>query len=140
MTGLTTSFVLQTLIMTTGAQPYSEAYKQLNDEGRPLLVLVAADWCPACKVMKSTTMAGLERRGKLRDIAFTIVNTERQSALARKIMRGGTIPQLVLYQKNENGYTRKQLTGGQSEGRVESFISAASESPSVTRTASSVGK
>jgi thioredoxin-like negative regulator of GroEL len=125
MTGLTTNLLLQTLLLTTGAQPYEQAYKTMDVEGQPLLVLVGADWCPACQSMKSSTMARLERSGKLRGVAFTIVNSDRESSLAQRIMRGGSIPQLVLYQRTDTGWRRTQLTGGHSESQVEAFIAPA---------------
>lgn len=122
MTGLTTSLLL---VLATGAQPYDKAYETMQTEGQPLLVLVGADWCPACQTMKSSTMARLERGGKLQGVAFTVVNSDRQSNLAQKIMRGSSIPQLVMYERTETGWHRSQLTGGQSERQVEAFIARA---------------
>lgn len=138
MTGLTTSLVLQTLVLVTGAQPYSEAYKSsVEGEGRPLLVLVGADWCPACQTMKTSTMVRLEQSGKLRGVAYTVINSDRQSKLAQKIMRGSSIPQLVLFERTASGWRRSQLTGGQSEATIEAFISkAVASSPSRLDTAS----
>ncbi|MEQ8788398.1 MAG: thioredoxin family protein [Pirellulaceae bacterium] len=122
MTGLTTSLLL---VLATGAQPYDKAYETVQSDGQPLLVLVGADWCPACQTMKSSTMARLEQKGKLQGVAFTVVNSDRQSSLAQKIMRGSSIPQLVMYEKTEKGWQRTQLTGGQSEGQIEAFIARA---------------
>jgi thioredoxin-like negative regulator of GroEL len=132
MTGLTTSLLL---VLATGAQPYDKAYETMQTEDQPLLVLVGADWCPACQTMKSSTMARLERGGKLQGVAFAVVNSDRQSRLAQKIMRGSSIPQLVMYERTESGWRRSQLTGGQSERRVEAFIAPA-VSRSKARTAS----
>jgi thioredoxin-like negative regulator of GroEL len=125
MTGLTTNLLLQTLLLATGAQPYEQAYRTMESDGQPLLVLVGADWCPACQSMKSSTMVRLERSGKLRGVAYTIVNSDRESSLAQKIMRGGSIPQLVLYERTASGWRRSQLTGGQSESQVQAFIARA---------------
>lgn len=125
MTGLTTTLLLHTLMIAPGAQPYDAAYKTMQNQGRPLLVLVGADWCPACQTMKSHTLARLERSGKLQGVAFTIVNSDRDAELAGRIMRGSSIPQLVMYEPTDAGWRRTQLTGGQSEGQVEAFIAGA---------------
>jgi thioredoxin-like negative regulator of GroEL len=137
MTGLTSSLLLQTVLLATGAQPYEQAYKTMEDHDQPLLVLVGADWCPACQTMKSGTMRQLERSGKLAGVAYAVVNSDRESSLAQKLMRGGSIPQLVLYAKTPTGWRRSQLTGGQSERQVEAFIArSASASRGSVETAS----
>jgi thioredoxin-like negative regulator of GroEL len=125
MTGMTAAFVLQTIMLTTGAQPYAEAYRSTETTGRPLLVLVGADWCPACQTMKHGTLARMERSGKLGRVAYSIVNTDQESRVANQVMRGSSIPQLVLFTKIGKGWQRTQLTGAQSEGEVEALIGRA---------------
>lgn len=125
MTGLTTAIVLQAMVLSTGAQPYATAYNLTEKNGKPLLVLVGADWCPACQEMKSATLKNMEKKGKLQGVEFTIVNTDRDERLANRLMRGSTIPQLILFERTPSGWRRTQLTGGQGEGQVASFIGRA---------------
>jgi thioredoxin-like negative regulator of GroEL len=126
MTGLAATVLLQAALLTTGAQPYEQAYKEHEESGKPLLVLVGADWCPACVSMKTGTMARLERGGKLKQVAFSIVNTDRDNKIAGGLMRGGSIPQLVLFTKTADGkWDRQQLTGAQSEQTIERLINEA---------------
>lgn len=128
MTALTANLVFQTLILATGAQPYPEAYRQADETNRPLLVLVGADWCPACRTMKHSTLARMEKVGKLKQVEFTILNADHDSGLSSQIMRGSSIPQLVLFEKTATGtWRRSQITGGASEGEVEALISRAVE-------------
>lgn len=127
MTALTANLVFQTLILATGAQPYPEAYKNVEQTGRPLLVLVGADWCPACQTMKQSTMAKMEKTGRLKRVEFSILNTDQESTLSRRVMQGSSIPQLVLYEKTGSGWRRTQITGAASEGEVEALISRAVE-------------
>lgn len=126
MTGLAATVLLQAALMTTGAQPYEDAFKDHEASGKPLLVLVGADWCPACVTMKTGTLARMERTGKLKKVAFSIVNTDNDRKVAGSVMRGGTIPQLVMFTRNAEGkWDRQQLTGAQSEQAVEQLISEA---------------
>jgi thioredoxin-like negative regulator of GroEL len=126
MTGLAATVLLQAALMTTGAQPYEDAFKDHEATGKPLLVLVGADWCPACVTMKTGTLARMERNGKLKKVAFSVLNTDRDSKFAGTVMRGGTIPQLVMFTRNAEGkWDRQQLTGAQSEQAVEELISDA---------------
>jgi thioredoxin-like negative regulator of GroEL len=125
MTGLAT-VLLQAAILTTGAQPYEEAFKDHEANGKPLLVMVGADWCPACQTMKTGTLARMERSGKLRRVAFSILNTDRDEKVAGRVMKGGTIPQLIMFTRNADGkWDRQQLTGAQSEQAVEHMIDEA---------------
>jgi thioredoxin-like negative regulator of GroEL len=122
MTGLTGTLLLQAAMLTTGAQPYEQAYKDHEQTGKPLLVLVGADWCPACVSMKNGTLANMERGGKLRSVAFSMLNVDRQGGLARKMMKGGSVPQLVLYAKTDKGWETRRLVGAQSEQAVQQMI------------------
>ena len=79
--------------------------------------------------MKYTTIPELEKKGGLRKVAFAYVNTDQQRQLAGKLMRGSSIPQLVMYQKTDSGWTRKQLTGAQSTSNVAACIGQETEEP-----------
>ena len=69
---------------------YETAYQQATtDNSRPLVVLVGADWCPACRQMKQAVLPQVERDGGLNRVAFATVNTDRDSTLARELMSGG---------------------------------------------------
>ncbi len=124
MTSLAAAVILQAAMLSTG-QTYAEAHKTTQETGRPLLVMVGATWCPACQEMKSSLLPQLRRRGILKQVSFTIIDTDRQSKLANQIMSGGTIPQLIMYSKTDKGWVRQQLTGGQSVSGVERFIKQA---------------
>lgn len=123
MIGVALTCVLQTALLTTGAQPYAEAYQKSQEENRPLMVMVGADWCPACVSMKQGVLARMQRSGKLRRVAFTIVDANDR--LANKFMRGGSIPQLIVYHKTADGWRSERVIGGQSEAAIESMIERA---------------
>ena len=105
------------------ADTYAVAYKSTQETGKPLVVLIGADWCPACQTMKRSVMPKLESAGGLKDVAFTIVDTDRQGELARSMMQGNSIPQLVMYTKTDEGWKRQRLVGGQSVEAVRRFLS-----------------
>lgn len=127
MASLAFSLILQTAVLASGAQQqdYSQAFESTLKTGRPLVVFVGADWCSACQEMKQSTLPKLRKTGILRKVAFAVVNTDRQSRLAEKLMKGSTIPQLIMYRKTSKGWKRTQLTGFQNEKKVESFIAQA---------------
>ena len=117
-------------LLTGGSATYADAYQQATTgDGRPLVVLVGADWCPACQQMKQTIVPQLQQRGSLDKVAFATVNTDRDSAIASQLMEGGTIPQLVMFVKTDKGWTRRQLTGSQSLEGVEGFLASGVRAP-----------
>ena len=126
MTNLTLSILLQVSVL--GASPqskadeYAQAYQQASAKGQPIMVLVGADWCPACVTMKSAVIPEIRRRGSLGKVAFATVNTDHQSQLANKLMTGGGIPQLIIFYQGENGWKRLQVNGSVSAETVESLI------------------
>jgi thioredoxin-like negative regulator of GroEL len=58
-------------------------------------------------------------------VSFAVVNTDRQSSIARKLMRGGSIPQLIVFHKTDDGWKRRQMTGVQSVSDIESAVNSA---------------
>lgn len=121
--------VLQASVASAGAASYAEAYQAMNQTGRPIVILVGAEWCPGCQVMKSTTMPQVQRQGGLDGVAFAQVNTDREGALAQQLMGGGSIPQLIMYHQTPAGWSRRALVGAQSPAAVQQFINQGLTSP-----------
>ena len=122
MIGLTASVTIQVALLTGFASPYQDAYDQADKEGKPLLVLVGADWCSGCRTMKDEKIPELERDGGLSPVVFATVNTDEKPALSRQLLRGNSIPQLVLYIRSGKGWRRSQLTGVHEPGSIRQFI------------------
>lgn len=122
MTHLMLNVLLQVVAMAPGGNDYATAFEETQQTGKPLVVLVGADWCPGCRQMKYTTIPQLQRNGQLQGVAFAYVNTDQQRRLAGQLMRGNSIPQLVMYRKTDDGWMRKHLTGAQSQSSVASFL------------------
>ena len=126
MTNLTLSILLQVSILGAGPQAkaneYAQAYEKAAANGQPIMVLVGADWCPACVTMKSAVIPEIRRRGSLGKVAFATVNTDNQSQLANQLMTGGGIPQLIMFYKSDKGWKRTQVIGSVSAETVETMI------------------
>jgi thiol-disulfide isomerase/thioredoxin len=122
MTSLTLSAVLQLSLLSTGADTYAEAHKKNAETGRPIMVLVGADWCPGCRTMKESVMPSVAKQGLLKKVAYAQVNTDKEAELAKKLMSGGSIPQLIMYRKTQDGWKRYSLIGAQSAAKIEAFI------------------
>jgi thiol-disulfide isomerase/thioredoxin len=122
MIGLTASLALQAAFLTGFAAPYQDAYEQADKEGKPLLVLVGADWCPGCRTMKEEKIPELERDGGLSQVVFATVNTDEKPELSKRLLRGNSIPQLVLYIRSGKSWRRSQLIGVHEPGNIRQFI------------------
>jgi thioredoxin-like negative regulator of GroEL len=127
MIHLTLGILLQAAAFAGTSHDYTTAFQQSTESGRPLVVLVGADWCPGCRQMKYTTIPQLEKQGGLREVSFAYVNTDEDRELAGRLMRGGSIPQLVMYHKTADGWKREQLTGAQSTSSIQSFLAKAAD-------------
>jgi thiol-disulfide isomerase/thioredoxin len=115
--------VLQTVILGAEPLPYEKAFEEASkNETKPLVVLVGADWCSACQVMKNASMPQVAKDGVMKDVAFTVVDADRQSDIAKQVMDGGSIPQLVMFHKTNEGWKRERLVGAQSPTAIISFL------------------
>ncbi len=128
MISLTLNILLQAAAVTAGSQDYATAYRETTENGRPMVVLVGADWCPACQQMKAAAIPELQKRGELTRFAFAHVNMDQQSELAGRLMSGGPIPQLILFHKTDSGWKREQLTGAHGVGDIQAFLNLAKDS------------
>lgn len=107
--------------------PYDAAYVQAQEEKKPLVVLVGADWCAACKTMKADTIQSMKKEGAFKEVVFTQVDKDSQPEIADQVMQGNTLPQIVVYCESEQGWKRFSLTGMQSERRVKELLRKAAE-------------
>ena len=122
--------VLLTIVMTGVNAPgvvsdstdYASAYQSAQEKNQPLVVVVGAEWCPACVNLKQTTIASMEASGELQEVSLAVVDQDAQPDLARQIKQGEMIPQIVVFHKTQNGWRRSQLTGFQSAGPIRSLI------------------
>lgn len=120
------SIFLLAAISTNLSEPvdYSTAYENATKGNKPLLVLVTADWCPPCRTMKNSVLPELIRKNSFNDYYFATVDFDQEKELAQKLVQNRGIPQLLLYEKNEEGnWKLNYLSGAQSVEVVETFLS-----------------
>ena len=125
MTTLSLGILLQVSLLATDGHNYADAYQNTEATGKPLVVLVGANWCPGCQTMKNSVIPQLERQGSLNKVSFAYVNAD--SGLASKLMQGSSIPQLIMFRKTSSGWTREQLVGAHSVSDTNSFLARGTE-------------
>jgi thioredoxin-like negative regulator of GroEL len=132
-------YLLPLSLLAADASPYQAALREAETNNRPLVVLVGADWCPGCRTMKQSILPSLTRRGALKNVSVVTVDTDREPQLAAQLMRGGSIPQLIVFSHKEDGaWRREQITGATSEAKVLSLLArAATTQPAIKPTPSS---
>ncbi|OHB85126.1 MAG: hypothetical protein A2V98_07815 [Planctomycetes bacterium RBG_16_64_12] len=140
VTSFSLALLCQASILAAGADTYANAYRTSTETGRPMVVMVSAEWCPACQTMKETVIPKVKQRGLLGKVAFAIVNLDRQRKLGRELTRGGPIPQLLMFRRTAEGWKLSRLTGGQSLPKVEAFIDRGLKRNATDRQTETVGK
>jgi thioredoxin-like negative regulator of GroEL len=123
MSGIAALVVLPCALLSADALSYPVAARDAQTKQQPLLVLVGADWCPGCQTMKHSVLPALARAGALRKVSYATIDTDREPELAGQIMRGGAIPQLIVFSRQPDGkWHREQLIGTSSQQEVQSLI------------------
>jgi thioredoxin-like negative regulator of GroEL len=112
----------ETAKKTEAEESYTEAHRLTEKTGKPLVVMVGADWCGPCQNMRRAILPRVREHGIFRKIAFAHVNVDRESELAKKLTGGGAVPQLLMYRKTKDGWLRRKMIGGHSVEEVEQFI------------------
>jgi thioredoxin-like negative regulator of GroEL len=114
--------VLNVIFATVGFQTCQEAYLEAKRSGKPLVVLVCADWCSPCVRMKRYVLPKVDPLLRQR-VALAVVDYDRNSRLAERVVgdRRG-IPQLIMYTPREIGWSRRLLYGYHDIDQVEKFL------------------
>jgi len=123
MMSLAVAAVMQTALLGAPAEDAATAaYNRSMESGRPLVLLFGADWCPACKVMKDKTLPEVARRGGMRGVEFAYVDVDKQPEVARRFLRGNSIPQMVRFDRTDEGWQPTYMIGAHKTERVERFL------------------
>ena len=127
MNFLTAMMVIAASGMVNDGQPtdYKTAYQNAQAGDKPLLILVTADWCPPCQVMKTTTIPQLMKKKAFKDFHYATVDYDRESGIAHKLIGDRGIPQLIMYEKKDGKWIRRYLSGINSPEKVEAFVARA---------------
>jgi hypothetical protein len=86
--------------------------------------------------MKDEMIPQLQSEGGLGEVVFTTVDTDYKPALSRRLLRGNSIPQLVLFTRGERGWRRSQLTGVHAPALIRRFIRTEMAAAQTTESAS----
>ena len=104
---------------------YKTAYERAQQGDKPLLVLITAEWCPPCQVMKKTTIPELMQRDAFKEFHYSTVDLDKEEKLARQLIGDRGVPQLIMYEKQEGKWIRRYLRGIQTPQSVEAFVARA---------------
>lgn len=104
------------------ASDYETALAQSQQESKPLVVLIGAPWCSSCQIMKRETMEPMMESGKFESVVVTYINKDERPELAHQLMKGETLPQVVVFAKQAGGWKRFSLTGMQSQHRMAELL------------------
>ena len=120
------AFLLAVTAGGKSAPDYETALAESQQECKPLVVLIGAPWCASCQVMKRETIEPMMESGKLANVVVTFVNKDERPELAQQLMKGETLPQIVVFAKQTGGWKRFSLTGMQSQSRMAQLLDRAS--------------
>jgi len=114
--------VLQVGLLGAGPATYATARQATLDTGKPMVVLVGAEWCPACARLKDQVLPKVRRPGLLDKVIFAAVDLDEEKELGRQLAKGGSIPQLVLFRHTSDGWRSKRLVGVHEVAAIEEFL------------------
>lgn len=108
---------------------YADAYTESVQEHKPLMVVVGAPWCPACNVLKQSTIAPMAKTGELTNVSVAVINKDNDPELVEELTEGNKmLPQIIMFSQDSRGkWHRSKLLGFQPKQPVRSLIRRAIE-------------
>ncbi len=122
------SFLLSVVLASVTSETpqhknYAEAYAESVNQHKPLMVVVGAPWCPACNVLKDTTIRSMAETGELDEVSLAVINKDDDPELADKLTEGEKmLPQIILYTQDNGRWKRRRLLGFQPKQPVRTLI------------------
>jgi thioredoxin-like negative regulator of GroEL len=101
---------------------YASAFAEAQAAQRPLVVVVTATWCPPCQVLKKKVINPMEARRGFDGVILAYVDMDKEPALAKQLVGTQGIPQMIVFEKNEEKWVKRNLAGFQELATVEEFI------------------
>lgn len=88
---------------TAYGDDYTNALQRSRHEGRPLLVLIGAEWCGPCKAVK-------RREAELRRLGvYVYLDCDADRGRARWLLGDRGVPHLIVDRKTRVGWVRYRL-------------------------------
>lgn len=106
---------------------YAEAYRESVAQDKPLMVVVGAPWCPACNVLKQTTIEPMAKTGELDAVSVAVLDRDSDPELVKQLTKGEKmIPQIIMFTRTPSGaWKRNRLMGYQPKQPVRNLIRSA---------------
>lgn len=107
------------LMLSFTVNDYTENYNDSIANDKPLVVVVGADWCDSCRVIKRHIMPQILRKFTNRHFNYAEVDSDEERYLAKKILVGESIPQTIIYYKYNGEWKNKRWIGLFKEHEIE---------------------
>ena len=90
------------------------------------MVVVGAPWCPACNVLKETTIKQMAQTGELDGVSLAVINRDENPELVQQLTAGEKmLPQIIVFTRDNGRWKRRRLMGYQPKQPVRSLIKRA---------------
>lgn len=122
MIGITLAVLLEASKIGLGWQDYATAYRLMQHTGRPMVVVVTAQWCPPCQQMKRNVFPDPRIKDLLWGYTRAIVDVDKDPSLAQKLAGSGGIPFVAVYVPDGDGWNRRTIRGYQSVESLAGFL------------------
>jgi thioredoxin-like negative regulator of GroEL len=101
---------------------YKTAYRRAQDNHKPILVLVTAEWCAPCQMLKRTTLRDMMAKRGFKDFNFAMVDVDRDPEIAAKLTEGRPVPQFIVFEHQDDSWIRRYSIGYHSIDQVQAFL------------------
>lgn len=101
---------------------YRVAQKQALKTGGPMVVLVSASWCPPCRRMKRESLPQANRDGLVSRCLVTVVDVDKRPKLARLLLKGRSVPQMLVYWKFRAKWWEWRFIGYRSPEKIRAIL------------------
>ena len=109
-------------ISAIDGENYAEAHQVTMKTGKPMLVMVSTEWCPACQVMKRRILPRTSSSTDFETSRLGLSQSGQRGRVVAAVDRQRSDSQLVMFRKTPRGWVRQVMVGSQPVESVEQFI------------------
>ncbi len=101
---------------------YATAYQRAQTSDKPILVLVTAEWCAPCQMLKRTTVYDMMAKRGFKDFHFATVDVDREPETAAKLTEGRPVPQFIVFERSGEKWIRRYSVGYLLVDQLQAFL------------------
>lgn len=121
---------LLAMLLLSATVDYKAVIAEAERTGKPVVVLVGAEWCGPCQQMKKEVIPEAKRTGVLDGVIFHTLDVDKDAGICRLLLRqigNDGLPAFARFQKVDGNWKARYHNGYMTVDQLRDFLDRRTE-------------